>query len=991
MRGLVTAALLGFAAALPAPQLIPLDEIPEYTTTLSIDPGLTAHIITYNPTTATKSVVAEVTSNPLPQEKRDVNHLKARDACSLQSTQTNTYNVDLSSAAAFRADGNISSVANSAPSVNGYTKNFSNLLKASSAYGYLGYQTVSSYDPSICAAKCTSMAGCLSFNIYFERDPVLEPGTGCSDPAAFANIKCSYWGAPLTVTTATNGGQFRASFEVAIAGSNGYTTNAFQTIKGYTGPTFLNQAAINAPLDCNGDDTYLGYKFFNDGPDGSSPKLCRFINTYILQKNGVGQGQYCSMYTQAWNSTYATNTGQYRGSDKYTISYSFSYYNSTDAGSPVCGSNDKAALSYLSTSGGDFCTAYNSYSAPTSTVSATITPGVSTAVQTAFVTVTSTPSVQYVTSKYTVLSTVIPDADTVSATETQYSTATVVTTTTVTPAPNAKRGETVDPEYSIAVETVHFSVSKPPPSKVYRRAASTTPAVLSGWPASKISSACSRIATGSVTRTITVTAPASVVSVFTTATAVVTAEAPVSTVSEGTTEVVTAGGSVTTVFTTVTLGTTITQTSTYTVPSIPTTTSTSSLSSSTSDVSSSSTSDISFSTTSDVSSTSTSETSSASTSVASSTSSSDVSSTSASDVSSTSTSVASSTSTSDVSSTSTSEVPSTSASDVSSTSTSSVSSSSTSDVSSTSTSDVSPTSASSVSSSSTSEVSSTSASEASTTSTSALSSSTESTSSGSVTSSTSSSTSDASITSTSTSDVSATSTSTSISDVSTTSTLSISTTSSVSSTTSTSSVSSTTSTVPTATPTSITGGYQGEADEDWFNLELPFAIGGFGSYNTSVHLMVNGLLSLNLVDYDTQFNQYQNEGLPSSQLPDITFAPLWDDLKLWSGEDSKQGIFYDISGDIGSRTVTFEYYIGTYNDATDISHFTMTFYEDRQGVVDYKYYEVNGNGDSVTVGAQQSGEKALQYSFDQAIVTAGLVVTLDTNAMTVSTSSFTTE
>lgn len=54
---------------------------------------------------------------------------------------------------------------------------------------YLGYSVVQTYDVATCAQKCTAKAGCLAFNIYFERDPTLEPGTGCVDPPAFANIK----------------------------------------------------------------------------------------------------------------------------------------------------------------------------------------------------------------------------------------------------------------------------------------------------------------------------------------------------------------------------------------------------------------------------------------------------------------------------------------------------------------------------------------------------------------------------------------------------------------------------------------------------------------------------------------------------------------------------------------------------------------------------------------------------------------------------------
>lgn len=62
---------------------------------------------------------------------------------------------------------------------------------------------------------------------------------------------------------------------------------------------------------------------------------CQFYNTYILERNGVPQGQYCAMYNETWNATYATNVGQYDSKgNHYTISYSYTASNASSAG--VC-------------------------------------------------------------------------------------------------------------------------------------------------------------------------------------------------------------------------------------------------------------------------------------------------------------------------------------------------------------------------------------------------------------------------------------------------------------------------------------------------------------------------------------------------------------------------------------------------------------------------------------------------------------------------------
>ena len=53
--------------------------------------------------------------------------------------------------------------------------------------------------------------------------------------------------------------------------------------------------------------------------------LQSFFNVYVLSENAVPQGLYCSLYSQTWDRSYGTNYGQYRGSDRYTVSQSYSY------------------------------------------------------------------------------------------------------------------------------------------------------------------------------------------------------------------------------------------------------------------------------------------------------------------------------------------------------------------------------------------------------------------------------------------------------------------------------------------------------------------------------------------------------------------------------------------------------------------------------------------------------------------------------------------
>ncbi|KAF3004753.1 hypothetical protein E8E13_000515 [Curvularia kusanoi] len=503
-----------------------VDAVPD--PVIDIVPGLTEQVVPFNENAAIAAVASAVAADPLdvkpvseptaaPKLK---GHMK-RAACDPEPSNPKTYEFDLSSAPNFRADPKIASLANGASTPSGYFNTFTNLQGASSAYGYLGYKVVTSYDPSVCASLCDSKSGCLGFNIYVERDPSKTPGEGCTNPDAIANIKCSFWGGPVYTDTATNKGQWRRQFEVAIAGSNGYSSLKTQTADGYNQVELKNNA-INAPLDCNKQGSYMGYQLFTQGafdaklcatackehnkyaiahpPATGKPQLCRYFNTYILLKNSVSQGQYCSMYTQEWDASFATNNGQYRGTDKYTIQYSFGFTDNSDNGMPVC-PND---LAYLKTAGQDFCTSFIGYSQPTTTATITDTA-----------TATSTPPLQIVT---VTRETIVATETAVTAFGRRHARRQESTTAEI------KTDVVVGPYEVAVVDTKTLSVEDLPAGVqlndtmkaqlnggVQKRAIAT-PASISAWPTDKISAACSLIATGisTVTEATTATVTATI-------------------------------------------------------------------------------------------------------------------------------------------------------------------------------------------------------------------------------------------------------------------------------------------------------------------------------------------------------------------------------------------------------------------------------------------------------------------------------------------------
>jgi hypothetical protein len=94
------------------------------------------------------------------------------------------------------------------------------------------------------------------------------------------------------------------------------------------------------------------------------------------------------MYSQAWDKSYATNKGQYRGYDKYTITYSYTFTNATSPGKPRLPCDVAQASRVIKSSTlGSFCSSLLGYSTPFATVAITATT-----VVTLHTTVTVTPA-----------------------------------------------------------------------------------------------------------------------------------------------------------------------------------------------------------------------------------------------------------------------------------------------------------------------------------------------------------------------------------------------------------------------------------------------------------------------------------------------------------------------------------------------------------------------------------------------------------------------
>jgi hypothetical protein len=137
----------------------------------------------------------------------------------------NNYAINVSDAESFQSDKTINELATSVPVPTGYIQTYSNVHASTiDIPGYLGYFFLSAYDTNACAYLCDGTDTCIAFNLYFERSPTLIPGANCLDPTAVASVKCALYNATILANSTTNYGQMQYSFDVVMAGSNGYVT-----------------------------------------------------------------------------------------------------------------------------------------------------------------------------------------------------------------------------------------------------------------------------------------------------------------------------------------------------------------------------------------------------------------------------------------------------------------------------------------------------------------------------------------------------------------------------------------------------------------------------------------------------------------------------------------------------------------------------------------------------------------------------------------------
>src|ERR1700735_5412936 len=134
-------------------------------------------------------------------------------------------------------------------------------------------------------------------------------------------------------------------------------------------------------------------------------------------------------------------------------------------------------------------------------------------------------------------------------------------------------------------------------------------------------------------------------------------------------------------------------------------------------------------------------------------------------------------------------------------------------------------------------------------------------------------------------------------------------------------------------------------DDQFFLVKTPFPITIYDRSSDDVYVAVNGILS-----FDTGTSVYQNAAIPTSLVPSYSVMGLWGDLFIYQG--TPQGLYYEVSGETGARTLIFEWYTSRYHNSAEYYHFTMEFFEASPGVIVLKYHDARDQGVLSSIGVQ---------------------------------------
>ncbi|MFJ3588005.1 MULTISPECIES: S8 family serine peptidase [unclassified Streptomyces] len=164
-------------------------------------------------------------------------------------------------------------------------------------------------------------------------------------------------------------------------------------------------------------------------------------------------------------------------------------------------------------------------------------------------------------------------------------------------------------------------------------------------------------------------------------------------------------------------------------------------------------------------------------------------------------------------------------------------------------------------------------------------------------------------------------------------------------------------------------------DEESATVALPFSVKHYGVPYSSASVTTDGLVNF----LSSRVGDYNNSALPTTGVNGVKgfIAPLWDDLTL----DKKSSVQTATTGTKGHRTFAIVWNNAAYaNGTADRATFEVLF-DEATGAVTFQYKSVADQGKGATVGiADQSGSDALQYAYNQSVLTDGSAISFTQGA-----------
>ncbi|WP_329120416.1 S8 family serine peptidase [Streptomyces sp. NBC_01465] len=156
-------------------------------------------------------------------------------------------------------------------------------------------------------------------------------------------------------------------------------------------------------------------------------------------------------------------------------------------------------------------------------------------------------------------------------------------------------------------------------------------------------------------------------------------------------------------------------------------------------------------------------------------------------------------------------------------------------------------------------------------------------------------------------------------------------------------------------------------DEDAKSVATPFPVKLYGVSYSSVGVTTNGLIDV----LSARVGDYTNKPLSAGVQPLGVIAPFWDDLTL----DKKSSVQTATTGTAGNRKFAIVWNNAAFASGTSSRATFEAVFDEATGAITFQYQSVPGKGASATVGIEnQAGSDALQYSYNQAVLTDGSAI-----------------